>query len=391
MIALLASVHRDDPERAPDAVTARSPAESARAEDLRPATQAAPETSAAASPPPLTPARLAIQPLDVPNPSPSEWSTFDTPVMQLPVDHDVRPVAPIAEVIMVEPRVRMLRGEPLHVTFELRALTSPPPVQHGCQLYLRRPGEPWHAIIASMAGHVPGLNQRQQGNETHYGLKWGRKTVPIHFVDAPDRRPYTQEYEFPLWQRSGVFEVKALLFVRPRRPQAEFVVVQSSVMQILVEEPAPIDEAALIDVLAMNSPGARWTRSPEALAASLDEFLQRHGRSAYAPQVMLDRALLHFEFDGVRGTEAMRKMTGERAREHHLAHRELLERILRDFPGFARRDEVLFELARSHDRSCAPMYPVRARACASELATRYPDSPWTHEARRTLPALFSRD
>jgi len=157
----------------------------------------------------------------------------------------------------------------------------------------------------------------------------------------------------------------------------------SNTVSVQVRPIPPQDEAAAAMLAAQEGWSLSWPgrltlrtrqRRPGDYVRWLDAFLAEHGRSTYAPHVMLERAVV----------QAHPPSSNEPldARERYA----LLERVTIDFPYFERMPEVLCWMGVvSLLKTSGPLFdPGRGEQLLQRVAREYPESAWAARAREEL-------
>jgi hypothetical protein len=333
-------------------------------------------------------------------------------------------------------RTRALRGLPVNATAEILSTRSPHPTfdLKGVWFFLRQEGGAWKRIRR---------DEKPNGFRSNAPLLT-RFTLRIHYAlindsldDYGDPIAGTSPSyrgSYPLWSTSGRYEVAAKTIVRlPDRPLSKYateaVELESNVVDLDVVDPAEADKPALEALLAsgifkdwkdrteeidwreksraLEKDHPDWNRESSELKAAerrledervtarmaaFDQFLADYGRSAYAPYLMLERALADPRWHGV--SEYMYRRDVNPGDCDLLSSPEdhtLLMRLETEFPNFDQLDRVLYLLAAyEHDHGTEEQATQHLR----KLEILAPDSAWSDRARRIMadrPQGGSRD
>jgi len=121
----------------------------------------------------------------------------------------------------------------------------------------------------------------------------------------------------------------------------------------------------------------RFGVQDETYVQGLEDFLERHNRSVYAPHLMLERAIVEVESEAAVDTLS---------REERYA---LLERVVTEFPHFRGLPEVLCWMGRiSALASSGSAFDSKsAERLLQRVVQDYPDSLWRERAEQELKRL----
>lgn len=281
---------------------------------------------------------------------------------------------------------RYLLGVPVYALVECRS--DEWRVYNGeCAIYMKAavPGVRWEEFLRSFSPDGPCRFGSGRGTKPRFALhysqpEWGVKHRALR--ERPGRYEVKAQavmvYTAPNPRADVENENEMDPAVNERRiERTQTLVIESNTLHIEIIEPASAeDRAALGDILADESLFEREKESWPDLA-KFDRLIEKHGRSAYAPWLILERALLD-PHGGKAEAFHMEYRYGEEFLPSE-ADYALLCRVPVDFPRFELMDKVLFLLGAHCVR--AKRLP-EAEHHFRQLETAFPSSPWTEKARQ---------